>query len=406
KIYVLKSGAEHEFRGGQQFLEMMKAHTLEEWKDAMRMQGIITSNFTYADADGNIFYVWNGRVPALPEKWSENKDPITVTRSDQTWSDVIAWDNLPHLENPNGGYLRNENDTFHFTNLNEVLAPQDFPDYFADPTFKLRSQSSYEMIHDTAKKFSLEDVVDEQNISRMILADRVKDDLLKAGEDAELTGEEKEALELLKNWDNTVDVDSKGGVLFKSWWYRYVATAPTKGQVSSPESVGFSAKADELFETPWSYDKPESTPYGLADSDRAVEAFKWAVKKTKEDYGNWDVAWGEVHRAIAGDKNVAANGCTGLLGCFRVLWHTSDTVDGKKIQKVTGGDGWTIAIEFGDTPKAYSILAYGQSDQEDSPYYYDQLELFMDKGMKTVRYSDKEVDSKTIRTYRPGMEKE
>ena len=54
--------------------------------------------------------------------------------------------------------------------------------------------------------------------------------------------------------------------------------------------------------------------------------------------------------------------------------------DGK--QKVRGGDGWQFAVEFSTPLKAFSILAYGQSNNPESysrpvasniPYYYTSI---------------------------------
>lgn len=408
KVFILKSAAADAYRAADQYLAMMEATSLSEWKEAMRIRGIVTSNFTYADADGNIFYVWNGSVPDLPVSWSGEGNAKSVTKSDEIWSQLIPWDQLPQLENPDGGYLHNENDTFHFTNLNAILKAGDFPDYYPEPTFRLRSQKSYELIGNPHEKFSLEDIVRLKNNTGMLLADRVKEDLIKAVKETELDFEDQEemdtAVNLLENWDNTVSVDSKGGVLFKIWWDRYVETAPSKRVRSTPESVGFPAKAKELFATPWSADRPAETPYGLADKKRAAEALEWAVKETKDEYGSYDVAWGEVHRMLAKDKNEPANGCSGEYGCFRVFWFTPKEVDGKKRLAVTGGDGWVIAVEFGKIPKAYSVLAYGESEDSDSPHYYDQLEMFRKKEMKPVYYTDREIKKHTVKEYRPGKD--
>lgn len=402
KIYILKSAAADAYRAAEQYLAMMKAKTLSEWKEAMRIRGIVTSNFTYADDAGNIFYVWNGAVPDLPVSWSGEGAAKSVTQSSEIWSKLVNWDELPQLENPKGGYLHNENDTFHFTNLNAVLAPEDFPDYYPEPTFRLRSQLSYELIGKEREKFSLEDIVKLKSSTKMLLADRVKGDLIEALTASHPEGTIQEALQLLKDWDNTVSAESKGGLLFQTWWDRYVYTAPTKGVSGTPQSVGFRAAAEELFTQPWSADRPAVTPYGIADPDRAVTAFKWAVNQVKNKYGSWDKAWGEVHRAIAVNKNEPANGCSGEYGCFRVFWFKDTEVEGENKLQVTGGDGWVIAIEFGKKPKAYSILAYGQSDNPDSPYYYDQLDMFVNKEMKPVYYQEREIKKQTLKEYRPG----
>lgn len=400
KIYIIRSAGDGEFRTGEQFLKMMKAQNLDQWKEAMKMRAKTSSNVTYADADGNIFYIWNASIPDRPHQAGDDTTAIHVTKSDQMWHSIVEWDALPQLENPQGGYLRNENDPFHFTNLNEVLEPEEFPSYFPEPQLRLRSQHSLELIHNN-KKFTLEDIVEMKHSMRMLLADRVKDDLIEAVENSYPEGEVAEALQLIKDWDNTVAKYSRGGILFKTFWNRYVSTADSSNVESSPESAGYSATPERLFKKPWSYKKPLTTPYGLADFDRAAEAFKWAVVEAKERYGHWNLPWGEVHRAVIGDVDVAVGGCNGLLGCYRVLWFTEHRDDEKKLE-VRGGDGWILAVEFGETPRAYSILAYGQSISKDSPYYNDQLVIFSNNQMTPVAFTDEDVQNQLILEYRPG----
>jgi acyl-homoserine-lactone acylase len=400
KIYVLKSAGAGEFRVGEQFLKMMKSQNLQEWKEAMQMRARVSSNLTYADVEGNIFYVWNASMPIRPHAPGHDKTAFHVRSSDEMWQSITAWDDLPQLENPEGGYLRNENDPFHFTNLNEILAPENYPPYYPSPQLRLRSQHSIELIHND-KKFTLEDVVALKHSERMIMADRVKSDLIEALEQTQAEGEMLEALQLIKAWDNTVARDSLGAVLFKTWWNRYSSTADEEDVESSPESVGYSASADKLFKQPWSYDKPTTTPYGLADYARAVESFEWAMQEASKKYGHWNVAWGEVHRAVIGELDLPVGGCTGLLGCYRVIWYTKHDQNDKRLQ-VRGGDGWVLAVEFSPTPRAYSVLAYGQSDKEESPHRYDQLQDFTNNVMTPVAFSDEDIKNNLLTSYRPG----
>jgi acyl-homoserine-lactone acylase len=94
-------------------------------------------------------------------------------------------------------------------------------------------------------------------------------------------------------------------------------------------------------------------------------------------------------------------GCSGALGCFRVL-NFDDDSDGR--QRVVGGDGWVLAVEFTDPPRAYSVLGYGQSAKEESIHYADQAAMFARGEMKPVAYTDEDVDRSAIRRYRPGVE--
>ena len=238
----------------------------------------------------------------------------------------------------------------------------------------------------TDRILSLEDVVELKHSMKMTLADRVKEDLVSAVRGRNAGGEVAEAIELVASWDNTVGRESRGSTLFETWAERYFAVTDTAVQ----------------FRDPWSREDPMRTPRGLGDVEGAADAFEWAVAETKARFGGWDVAWGEVHRIRAGDIDIPVGGCASALGCFRVLGYVDDE-DGKK--KVYRGDGWVLAVEFSDPPRAYSILAYGNSNREDSPYFYDQAEIFADNRMKKVAFTEEDILGDLVMRYRPGEER-
>ena len=217
----------------------------------------------------------------------------------------------------------------------------------------------------------------------MLLADRVRDELVAAVRAAAPSGDVAAAADLIARWDRTVAPDSRGGVLFEIWWRRYVE----------------GARADTMFATPWSAAAPMTTPRGLHDTPRAVQAFAWAVAETARRHGRWDVAWGEVHRVRRGTVDVPVGGCNGDIGCFRVLGYRTDA-DGKR--RAVTGDGWILAVEFGDQPRAYSVLAYGQSPREDSPYHADQAAMFARGELKPVAWREADIAKQTVRRYHPG----
>lgn len=402
-IFIIRDAEEGEYRTNEMFLKMMKATTLDEWKKALSMRARVRSNFTYADKAGNIFYVWNASVPVLPKAPEKNETVIYAENSRDIWQEISDWDALPQLHNPEGGYLHNENDPFHFTNLNEVFDENDFPENYPKAKLRLRSQLALELIGGS-DKMSLEEILHRKHNMRVLLADRVKGELIEALSRAKLGEEEGKALRQLKKWDNTVSAKSKGSVLFDVWWERYLELVKDGKTVqNTPESAGYAADATALFRVPWNKDQPTSTPYGIANEEAAVQAFREAVKLSKERYGDWNLAWGEVHRARLGNQDYPVGGASGDLGAFRVLWFKKHAHDPKK-REVSGGDGWTFAVEFGDTPKAYSILPYGNSNLKDSPYFANQLKLFSENKMKKVAYTKEDIEKKKIKEYRPGRE--
>ncbi|CAA9363165.1 MAG: hypothetical protein AVDCRST_MAG68-4628 [uncultured Gemmatimonadetes bacterium] len=396
KVYVVKAAGENEFRGGEQFLKMMRARNRTEWTNAMRMRARVTSNLTYADRDGNIFYVWNATHPAFPHPSGGDTAAVPAARMADVWTRPVPFDSLPQLLNPRGGYVRNENDPPYLTNLHQPLDRARFPAYFPEVALGLRSQHSLELIHDH-RKVTLEDVVRMKHSMRMILADRVKEELLRAVRAGQPAPEVADALAVLERWDNTAAADSRGALLFETWWWRYVRTAPQAPP--SAASVGFPVRADSLFRRPWTAADPMATPHGLADPTRAAAAFAWAVAETKRKWGSVDVAWGTVHRVRHGSVDVPVGGCSGLMGCFRVLGFREEA-DGTRT--VVGGDGWVLAVEFTRPIRAYSVLAYGQSSRPGSPHHDDQAALFAASRMKPVAFTEADIERTTVRRYRPG----
>lgn len=230
---------------------------------------------------------------------------------------------------------------------------------------------------------NLQDVLALKHSYRMLLADRVRDDLVTAVRASHPAPDVAQAIETVAKWDKTVAPTSRGGALVELWWRRYI-------EHTRPYT---------MYAQPWSTSAPTATPRGIRFPARAAEAFAWATTETVRRYGSSDVAWGDVHRVRVGAVDVPVGGCNGDIGCFRVLWYKDDP-DGKR--EAVGGDGWILAVEFGDQPRAYSVLAYGESPREDSPFHSDQAAMFARGELKPVVGSDKDIDAQTIRRYRPG----
>jgi acyl-homoserine-lactone acylase len=382
KVYVFKPSNDLEFRGGEQFLRMMRSHTLADWKEAMRMRARVNSNFTYADRAGNILCVWNASLPSLPHSPTGDSIAIPVQKTSEAWSHYVPWDSLPQFLNPVGGYVHNENDAPYYTNMRQPLDWTKYPPYFPPPSLGLRSQTSISLI-DNDRKMSLEEVIALKHSYKMMLAERLRDELVTAVRATNPTGDVAAAIDVVARWDKTVSPESKGSVLFDSWWRRYAQRGDS--------TTGFAV--------PWSSAEPTSTPRGLRDPKRAADAFATTVADVKRRYGAVDVSWGDVHRVRRGDVDVPVGGCASDEGCFRVLAY-SQAPDGKLI--ATGSDGWILAVEFGDEPRAYSVLAYGESSKPDSPYFSDQAAMFARGQLKPVAWLERDIEAQTVRTYRPG----
>ncbi|QYO66133.1 penicillin acylase family protein [Leptolyngbya sp. 7M] len=389
KIYIMKYAGDGEIRAGEQFLKMMRATSLKEWLDAMKMRARMTSNFTYADRAGNILYLWNAALPKLPHPPVNDLTAVPAKGIKDVWTEYVPFESLPQVLNPPGGYVHNENSSHHYTNIRTPVDTSNSYPNFEEPRLSLRSQLAIQFVNGD-DKFSLEDIVELKHNYRALLADRVKSDLLTAVRKTSPTGDVANAVDLLEQWDNTTSPGSRGSVIFQEWWRHYSGIRDNERQ---PLPDG------ERYAAVWSKDEPFSTPRGLANWTRAVESFVWAVEEVKKRYGQIDVAWGDVHRVRRGNVDVPVGGCGNDLGCFRIMNYTRQS-DGKFA--ATGGDCWVFAVEFGDVPRGYSILAYGQSNKPESPYYSDQAAMFARGEMKPIAFTRSDIQKRAKLKYRPG----
>jgi acyl-homoserine-lactone acylase len=379
RVFAFKSPNLDECRFVEQWNLMTKARNLTEFRQALDMQAIPMFNICYADREGNVFYIWNGRFPDRPAGY--NWSGVVPGNSAATeWNRILPASRLPQLLNPPGSYVQNCNSAPWYANLHAIIDRHNFPEFLCPNMNDLRQQLSLEML-ESDESITLDEVLRYKYNTRLLLADRVKPDVLKlargqAGAAMNLDA----AANVLEGWDNTVARESKGGMLFVTFWNKY------------------RDQAKPVFAVPWDENRPGSTPQGIGDEETAVKALAAAVKELNEKYGSLEIAWGDVHRLRRGDVDVPIGGLTGDYGAFRVVGYEAEQ-DGKFVAR--GGDSYVLAVEFTTPPTAYSVVAYSQTDDPKSPHHTDQSRLFAAEQWKRAWFTEEDVAKNTERTYHP-----
>lgn len=388
--FAVRSTITEAYRYFEGFYRLSKTRNLKEWLAVMQLNLVPMSNFTYADVAGNILYQWNGRVPRRVDDGTSYELDVPAENGRYVWQSLHRLADFPRLLNPRGGYLQNCNNPPWFTSLRDRLEAERYPSYFERGELGLRPQVALEML-EREGKFSFEDVRRMKYNTKMLLADRVKPELIAAIKREKEPGEQlQRALAVLEAWDNRTAADSRGAVLFQRFWDQYRAA------VREPHA------------RKWDERDPARTPAGLSDPAQALKALAEAVDWTREKYGSEAVAWGEVHRFRFKDVDLAADGAPGAYGLFRVMGFNQQP-DGKRIagwvkdgEPLVGfGDGWVLAVEFTRPIVAYSVLAYGQTTNSASPHSRDQIGLFANHSYKRVWFRESEIRQNLERSYQP-----
>jgi acyl-homoserine-lactone acylase len=263
KAYAFKSANINEFGMVEQWNLMAKAKDLTEFRHVLDMQTLPMFNICYADNKGNCFYLFNGRFPDRPAGYNwEGVVPGNTSATE--WNHVLPQHRLPALVNPKGSYVQSCNSSPWYTNLNQIIDHNRYPKDLTPNFNSMRTQLSLEMI-EKDPKISLEKILHYKYNTKLLLADRVKEDLLKAVRGQTVNGIAlDEAAELLQQWDNTTVRDSKGSLLFTEFWRKY----------------GKQAKKPYLVD--WDEKRPASTPSGIGEPETAREALAATVKELKQ----------------------------------------------------------------------------------------------------------------------------
>lgn len=379
KIYAYRSPNLQGMPMLQQWYMMTKAESFEEFRRVLDMQALPMFNIAYADTDGNCYHIFNGRFPDRPAGYDWSGVVPGGTKASE-WYSILPESRLPQLLNPKGGYVQNSNSAPWYTNLNAVLDRSEYPADLCENTNSLRTQHGLELIAGE-EKFTLDEIKALKYSMKLLAADRVKQNLVNIARDRTADGVDlNEAVEILEAWDNTVARDSVGSILFVHFVDQY------------------EEMAKPVYAVNWDENHPASTPHGIGDPQAALKALAAAVKEMNEKYGTLRVPWGEVYRLRKGDVDIPIGGLTGEYGAFRIIGY-KEADDGKQI--AAGGDSYVFAVEFTQPPMAYSVLAYSQSNDPESPHFADQAEIFADSQFKRAWFTEDEIEKHTKREYRP-----
>jgi acyl-homoserine-lactone acylase len=361
-----------------QFYQMSRSENLKQFKKVISKPSLSFHNIMYADKEGNIMYVYNGKVPIRNKSLDWTK-PVDGSIRESKWKGYHPLDDLPRMLNPGTGYLQNCNSSPFFTTARGNPDADDFPDYMTSQQPETDRAKRSRVILDSMKNInlhSLENAIMDTYVHRaeQILPELFKeyDSLVKVDNPRALLI--KQPVETLRKWNRMASVTSKEATLY------FILDELLDGDASTAQ---------------WS----------------KISCFERTIALLQKDKGTWEIAWGDImrHQRVKNNDQYEITdslvhyplpggpGNTGIMYC---VWP------GKLQDKVTrrsaGGHSYVAVVEFGEQVKAESIIPYGNSSDPNSPHYTDQAKLFAEGKFKAVLFTDEEIDAKIESRYHPG----
>jgi len=364
--YAIRFAGLGEVTAVQQWYEMGKAANMEEWRAALKQNGVLSFNITYADKDGNIGEIYNARMPKRIEgpDWSK---ALPGDQSKLIWTEYRDISELPQVWNPDCGWLFSANATpFRITDEACNNRREDFSETMGlEPRMTNRARRALTLFEPDVE-ISEEELLryradtkyhPESQIMQMVV------ELVTTQSDDSLI---KEAQEVLRNWDGDTLKESRGAAL---------------AIITGTRALGYE------------YIKPEADP---------MEMLKKTAGELKEKFGRLDPEWGEINRIQRGDVDMPLDGGPDIL---RAIYADRDGIAKEGTMNAFAGDTHIMYAEWDKEGKLdlQSIHQYGAATlDENSPHFDDQVPLFARGEYKRMPMTLEEILPKATRDYRPG----
>ena len=364
----------------EQMFKMIQARNCGEFHEALAMNQLMEQNISFADRDGNIEYVRNGRTPIRPDgyDWSV---PVPGGTDASRWLGIHDIKDLVQIANPPQGYFQNCNCSPEVMMKDSPMTPDKYKKYIYNVSWDFQSPRGARLL-----------------------------ELLDA--DPSVTTEEAMAYTL-----NVFDL------LSRSWQYALKTAAAAVGTQRMTEPI-FGKMVSDLLEWNGEFVKESKVaqvymtwrlkceneidiaaiaamkPLATGDQEKLLALLQAAMDEVKQKYGAIDVAWGDIHLVGRGGKYFPCDGADfgggkGKKNETATVMNVSGREEVKGSGKYVAFNGsGTLMLSFlrKDGIESYSLVAWGQNGDPKSPHYADQAEkLYSPRKMKPTWFKKEDL---------------
>lgn len=373
-FFAWRFAAGQDIRAVEQWYRMNKAQNYTQFRAALEMQAIPSTNIVYADRRDTLFFISNAKAPIRNPDY-QWRALLPGDRAETNWNTYYPIDSLPQILNPVSGYLFNTNNTPY-----SASAPVDNPPLrksqstmsFQLPDMENSRSIRFQELISSYDKLSYEDFkrikFDQQYGDRIQSREMMNLDLL-FDLDPDHQPSIRTEIQQLKDWNRSFDIDNQTAPLF----------------ICTIQELVQNLRADERYE--W---RGQIT---RADAYSAITAAKAFLL---EHYGSSNVPLGNFQRHRRGGVDLPLGGGPDVLAAMYSVEQPDGTFKG------IAGESYIELVRFGpEGVEIETIHAYGSSENPESPHYTDQMERFVRQELKTMSLDRAEVLRQAKKVYAP-----
>jgi acyl-homoserine-lactone acylase len=198
---------------------------------------------------------------------------------------------------------------------------------------------------------------------------------------------------LLKAWDSRWSAASTETSLAVFWGNDLWGRTPPNSTV-----------APDQYTSRW--DRMAALP-----DDVLLGALDRAVDKLTQDFGRWQVPWGEINRFQRNDAAIRQtfddSKASTPVPFTSALWGSlasfgAKAYPGTKRWYGTSGNSFVAVVEFGPKVQAWAVTAGGESGHPQSPHFKDEADRYASGDLRPVYFYPDDLKGHVERRYRPG----
>ncbi|MBT8210461.1 MAG: acylase [Eudoraea sp.] len=362
----------------------------EGFRKMMDIRTNSSNNTVYADAEGNIAYFHGNFIPKRDTLFDYSQ-PLDGSNPATDWKGLHTVDENILILNPENGWIQNCNSTPFTAALEYSPQREDYPGYMSIDRENFRGVHAIGLLKDR-KGYTLDSLITLAHDPYLPAFAALIPGLVAAYDQAVVADSDmKAAIDVLRQWDYRTSKSSVAMTLAHYYGTHYGRKGERPFRMSDMELMTYFGNT--------------------SPAEERLQVFAGVLEQLKEDFGTWELPWGEVHRyqRLTGDIRQPfsddqpsipigfASGRWGALAAYGAR-YTNNT---KKIYG-TRGNSFVAVVEFGEKVKAKTILAGGQSGDPESPHFNDQAQRYADVQFKDAAFYKEDVMKRAEETYPPG----
>ncbi len=373
------------------FTRLMGARNYEGYAEALLGYENPAQNFVFASREGDIALKANGRYPLRYPQ--QGRFIMDGEKAENAWQDFIPLDQIPQVLNPERGFV---------ASANQRTTDTTYPYYYLGNFDDYRGRLINRRL-DSLRNATIEDMMKLQNENYSLLAEDALPVLLGLLDSVDLSPRERQAVDLLRDWDVRFEKDARAPVLFEEWMHEAY-------RETFDEILILNDSVDMLFPENWRFvqlmkQDPAHRFFDRGETPEEEDAPRILQRALQQTLQRLDT----VLRKPSYDWAAHKGTLIGHLG--RISAFSSDTLDvggydeAPNSIKPDNGPSWRMIVELDKPVKAYGVYPGGQSGNPGSPFYDNMIDTWVRGEYFRLFFMEDREDRRQPRLYELSMAK-